>query len=187
MGPGAMEIRPPIAYNPSSHLLARVLPMQVRQASPRIAAPPSEKVFAFHEIAGRRPERLTPPWEKVRAGGRRRVDQARHRASTLQDQDRADPAPTGSPSTPSTTRPACSPTASVSGPFASRGITAIEFMEDDGQGGTILRDVVDYEVPLGALGRLLGGGLVRSKLNKMFDFRHEATRKIVESGDFPGA
>ncbi len=40
---------------------------------------------------------------------------------------------------------------------------------------------------MGALGRMLGGGFIEAKLAKMFDFRHEMTRKIVESGDFPGA
>ena len=72
-----------------------------------------------------------------------------------------------------------------SGPFA-KWHHSHQFL-DDGQGGTILRDVVDYEVPLGAVGRFLGEGLVRSKLDRMFDYRHEVTRKIVESGDFPGA
>ena len=73
----------------------------------------------------------------------------------------------------------------VSGPFA-RWEHRHEFL-DDGQGGTILRDVVDYDPPLGALGRIMTGEFVRSKLAKMFDYRHEATRRIVEAGDFPGA
>ena len=39
-----------------------------------------------------------------------------------------------------------------------------------------LRDSVEYSVPLGPLGRLFGGGLVRSKLDAMFRFRHAITR-----------
>jgi hypothetical protein len=58
---------------------------------------------------------------------------------------------------------------------------------DDGKGGTLLRDEVDYEPPLGWLGRRLGGRFIEEKLRKMFDYRHDATRRIVESGDFPGA
>ena len=50
--------------------------------------------------------------------------------------------------------------------------------------GTLLRDEVEYAPPLGVVGRLLAGGLLESKLQKMFDYRHEITRRIVESGDF---
>ena len=51
----------------------------------------------------------------------------------------------------------------------------------------MLRDEVEYEPPLGALGRLLGGALIRGKLDRMFDYRHEVTRRVVESGDLrPG-
>jgi ligand-binding SRPBCC domain-containing protein len=53
---------------------------------------------------------------------------------------------------------------------------------DDGHGGTILRDEVEYEAPLGAIGRWLGGSLIRRKLERMFDYRHETTRRLVESG-----
>lgn len=72
----------------------------------------------------------------------------------------------------------------VSGPFA-KWRHRHEFL-DDGRGGTILRDLVDYEPPLGWLGRRFGGAFIKSKLRKMFDYRHEATCRIVESGDFPG-
>jgi len=41
---------------------------------------------------------------------------------------------------------------------------------------------VDYEPPLGWLGRRLGGRYLEEKLRKMFEFRHEETRRIVESG-----
>ena len=54
----------------------------------------------------------------------------------------------------------------------------------DGQGGTILRDEVEYQAPLGWLGRWLGGGLIRKKLEGMFAYRHEATRRLIESGEW---
>lgn len=53
---------------------------------------------------------------------------------------------------------------------------------DDGQGGTLLRDEIEYTVPLGVLGRWLGGWFVRRKLEAMFTYRHEKTRSLIETG-----
>jgi ligand-binding SRPBCC domain-containing protein len=58
---------------------------------------------------------------------------------------------------------------------------------DDGQGGTILRDEVDYRLPLGLLGERLGQRFVESRLKKMFDYRHLITKQIVESGEYTPA
>ena len=55
---------------------------------------------------------------------------------------------------------------------------------DDGHGCTILRDEVEYQAPLGWIGRSLGGWLIRRKLDHMFAYRHETTRQIIESGQF---
>jgi ligand-binding SRPBCC domain-containing protein len=55
---------------------------------------------------------------------------------------------------------------------------------DDGQGGTLLRDEVEYAVPLGVIGRWLGGWLVRRKLESMFAYRHEKTRSLIESREW---
>ena len=55
---------------------------------------------------------------------------------------------------------------------------------DDAQGGTILRDEVEFQPPLGVVGRWLGGWLIRRKLERMFAYRHETTRRIVESGEW---
>lgn len=52
---------------------------------------------------------------------------------------------------------------------------------DDGQGGTILRDEIEYQEPLGFIGQWLGGWLVRLQLERMFAYRHETTRRVVES------
>lgn len=52
---------------------------------------------------------------------------------------------------------------------------------DDGSGGTILRDEVEYRAPLGILGQWFGGWYLRRKLEKMFEYRHAITRKIIES------
>ena len=71
-----------------------------------------------------------------------------------------------------------------SGPFA-RWDHRHRFL-DDGQGGTILRDEVEYQAPLGMIGRWLGGWLIRRKLDRMFAYRHETTRRMIESGESTG-
>lgn len=43
-----------------------------------------------------------------------------------------------------------------------------------------LRDYVEYAVPFGFFGDLLAGWFVRWKLNNLFDYRHEVTRKELE-------
>lgn len=58
---------------------------------------------------------------------------------------------------------------------------------DDGQGGTLLRDEVEYAVPLGVLGWWLGGWFVRRKLEAMFAYRHQKTRSLIESGEWTSA
>jgi len=55
---------------------------------------------------------------------------------------------------------------------------------DDGQGGTILRDEVEYLAPLGLIGSWLGGWLIRRKLERMFAYRHDTTRRLIESGEW---
>jgi ligand-binding SRPBCC domain-containing protein len=146
----------------------------------RIAAPP-EAVFAFHESPGAL-ERLTPPWEKVEVveggtsirPGSRVVLRTRLGPFSLRwiaEHTEYDP-------------PRSFADRQVSGPFASW--SHRHQFEDDGAGGTLLRDEVEYEPPLGWLGRRLGGRYLEGKLRSLFDYRHEQTRKIVESGDFPG-
>ena len=65
----------------------------------------------------------------------------------------------------------------VSGPFASW--LHRHWFLDDGSGGTLMRDEVDYELPLGRLGATLGGNLVRRRLERMFTFRHEALKNVM--------
>ncbi len=43
-----------------------------------------------------------------------------------------------------------------------------------------LTDDIDYELPLGALGRFVGGWVARRQLSRLFDFRHEVTRAACE-------
>ncbi len=145
----------------------------------RIAASP-ERVFAFHESPGAL-QKLTPPWERVKLieGGESLRPGSRVVLSV--------------PLGPLRLRWVAEHTEyeagrmfadrQIEGPFASW--YHRHLFLDDGQAGTILRDEVEYDPPLGSMGRLLAGSLIESKLQKMFDYRHEITRKIVESGDFP--
>ena len=45
--------------------------------------------------------------------------------------------------------------------------------------GCRLRDEIEYEAPLGRLGRAVDGLLVRPRLQRMFDYRHEVTRAAL--------
>ncbi len=145
----------------------------------RIAAPPSV-VFAFHESPGAI-QHLIPPWEKMAVAetdgslriGSRVVLQGKVlgllpvRWVALHTEYNP---------------PHLFADRQQSGPFAfwyhrHRCV-------DDGQGGTILRDEVEYQAPLGALGQFFGGWLIRKKLDGMFAYRHDKTRQLIESGEW---
>lgn len=51
-----------------------------------------------------------------------------------------------------------------------------EFKPSDG--GVFMRDVVDYELPLGILGNLVHSFLVKKKLNRIFDYRYQVLEKM---------
>lgn len=147
----------------------------------RIAAPP-ERVFAFHESPGAL-LRLIPPWEDVEV-----VEQADSIRPGARVVLRTKLGPVAMRWVAEHTEydpPHRFADRQVAGPFA-RWEHVHQFL-DDGQGGTILRDEVDYEPPLGGLGRLLGDHMIRQKLEHMFAFRHETTRAAVESGDWEGS
>ncbi|HLL00224.1 MAG TPA: TIGR01777 family oxidoreductase [Myxococcaceae bacterium] len=50
-------------------------------------------------------------------------------------------------------------------------------MWPDPPSASVLEDEVEYALPLGALGRGVGGGFARGKLEKMFAYRHAVTRE----------
>jgi ligand-binding SRPBCC domain-containing protein len=45
--------------------------------------------------------------------------------------------------------------------------------------GCLLRDEIEYELPLGALGRLIAPLAVVPRLKRLFSYRHEVTRREV--------
>ena len=134
-----------------------------------------ERVFAFHEL----PDalvRLTPPWERVRVvqaaqiaavGSEAIVETriaglvpvrwvARHTAY--------DP-------------PRMFEDVQVAGPFR---FWRHRHLITPHAEGAILRDEIEYEPPLGALGRVAAPLLVERRLRKLFDYRHAVTRAWCE-------
>jgi ligand-binding SRPBCC domain-containing protein len=49
----------------------------------------------------------------------------------------------------------------------------------DGRGGTVIRDVVRYALPLGPLGGLAHSLVVRRDLERIFDFRRDAVERLL--------
>jgi len=148
--------------------------MPVFEKRTRIAAPP-ELVFAFHD----RREALTlliPPWEParvvektpglgvgVRAVVEVRVGRGVHRLVAEHT--------------------ACEPGRMFQdtmreGPL--RKWVHTHTMEPDGEGASWLVDHIEYELPLGAIADLSVGWFVRRRLARMFDYRHEVTKKACE-------
>jgi uncharacterized protein (TIGR01777 family) len=132
---------------------------------------PAEEVFRWHTRPGAL-ERLTPPWEPVevveRSGGvgdgdravlrmrmgpfrRRWVAEHRDYQEGHHFRD-----------------------VQVAGPFASWEHT--HTVQPEGAGTCTIEDRIEYALPLGPVGRLLGGGLVRRKLERAFAYRHEVLR-----------
>lgn len=131
---------------------------------------PAEEVFRWHARPGAF-ERLNPPWEPVeivaRHGGVKNgavvvlrmglgpLSQywvAEHRDYQEGRQFRD---------------------VQVSGPFA-HWVHTHRF-EPDGPSACYLEDHIEYALPLGTFGRLVGGSFVRHKLERMFIYRHRVT------------
>ncbi len=66
----------------------------------------------------------------------------------------------------------------VTGPFASWLHTHL--VTPKGPSRCVLTDDIEYELPLGVLGRVFGGAFARRTLERMFEFRHEVTRAACE-------
>jgi hypothetical protein len=141
-----------------------------------IAAAP-ERVFAFHELPDAL-ARLTPPWESSRVIRMARISEigseavietrilgvlparwvARHTAY--------DP-------------PRMFEDVQVSGPFR---FWRHRHLVEPHASGALLRDEIEYEPPLGIFGRLAAPFLIIPRLEKLFDYRHAATREWCERG-----
>lgn len=145
----------------------------------RIAAPPAA-VFAFHE-SPEALEQLIPPWENMRVA---ESDGSLEPGSRVILRGWVGPLPVKWVAVHTEYEPPhLFADRQESGPFAKW--YHRHRILDDGEGGTLLRDEVEYEPPLGAVGRWLGGWFVRRKLQRMFDYRHETTRRLIEGGADP--
>ena len=66
----------------------------------------------------------------------------------------------------------------VEGPFASW--LHEHVVTPQGPDRCVLRDDIEYELPLGWLGRVFGGPFARRTLERMFEYRHRVTREACE-------
>ena len=66
----------------------------------------------------------------------------------------------------------------VTGPF--RFWQHVHRMVPQGPDACLLEDTIEYELPLGLVGRLLGQPFMRRKLRRLFAYRHAVTRQAYE-------
>lgn len=140
------------------------------------AAP--EKVFAFHELPDAF-ERLIPPGENAKVIQKADITKIGSRAiiemkilgifpvKWIAEHTKYDP-------------PRMFEDVQISGPFKT---WRHDHFVLPHTGGAILRDEVHFEPPLGFLGEPFVPLLVTPKLEKMFAYRHEVTRKWCEEGE----
>ena len=137
------------------------------------AAP--ERVFAFHELPDVM-SRLLPPWESsriieaapsLRVGSRAIIDTKLFGFLTV----RWEALHTAYE------RPRMFEDTQVKGPF--RSWRHRHIIEPHAE-GALLRDEIEYEPPLGLLGRVGAPLVIVPRLRRLFEFRHEVTRKWCE-------
>jgi ligand-binding SRPBCC domain-containing protein len=136
---------------------------------------PAEAVFAFHE----RPdalEQLTPPWEPVRIV--ERVGQGLEAGVRVTLEMRLGPVPLRWVAEHvAYDPPRMFKDVARSGPF--RRWEHEHRVEPAGKGAWLV-DRVEYELPLEPLGRV-AGFLVRRRLERMFAYRHDVTKRACEA------
>ena len=134
-----------------------------------------ERVFEFHEQANVL-TLLLPPWESARVVQPAKISEVGSQAIVetniigpikvrwVAEHTQYDP-------------PHLFEDIQVKGPFKSwRHRHIIESHPD----GALLRDQIDYEPPFGVLGRAFAPVLIEPRLRKLFDYRHEVTRRWCE-------
>lgn len=140
-----------------------------------IHAPP-ERVFAFHELPDAF-DRLVPPWEDAKIVQRADISKVGSRAIIEQrifgivptrwvaEHTAYDP-------------PRMFEDVQISGPFASWRHKHIVEQHAD---GAVLRDEIDFEPPLSFIGDLAAPLFIFPRIEKMFEYRHTATKEWCES------
>ncbi len=135
-----------------------------------------ERVFAFHELPDAF-ERLIPPWEDARIIQKADISKVGSRAIIEQkilwfitskwvaEHTAYDP-------------PRMFEDVQISGPFRSwRHRHIVEPHAD----GAVLRDEIEYEMPIPIFGPLAAPLVVTPKLEKMFGYRHQVTKEWCEN------
>jgi len=135
-----------------------------------------ERVFAFHELPDAF-ERLMPPWEKADIIQKADISVVGSQAIIEQkifglipsrwvaEHTKYDP-------------PRMFEDIQLSGPFSAWRHQHIVLPHND---VAILRDEIEYEPPMWIFGRIAAPFAVVPKLEKMFEYRHQVTKKWCES------
>ena len=139
------------------------------------AAP--ERVFAFHQLPDAI-ERLIPPWENAKIIQKADISQIGSRAIIEQKIFGLIPSRWTAEHT-KYEPPHLFEDVQISGPFAR---WQHQHIVKPHESGAILRDEIEYEPPFSILGRIAAPFAVVPKLEKMFAYRHEVTRKWCEEG-----
>lgn len=135
------------------------------------------RVFAFHALADAF-ERLVPPWESVKIIQKADISVIGSRAILEQKIFGLIPAKWIAEHT-KYEPPAMFEDVQVSGPFHKWRHQHIVKPHAD---GAVLRDEIEYEPPLWIFGQLAAPIFIKPKIEKMFAYRHEVTRKWCEEG-----
>ena len=137
---------------------------------------PQERVFAFHEQANAL-ELLLPPWEIAHVIQSANISQIGSRAiietrifGLLKTRWVAEHT--------AYQPPRFFEDVQVKGPF--RSWRHRHIIKEHPQ-GAVLRDEIDYEPPLGILGRLMAPLFVEKRLRRLFDYRHQVTKLACET------
>ncbi len=134
-----------------------------------------QRVFEFHEL----PEALAlliPPWEKAKVIQAAQISEIGSTA-IVQTKVFGPIAMTWVARHTVYNPPHLFEDIQVKGPFRS---WRHRHVFEPNQNGAILRDEIDYEPPLGFIGCLVAPLVIEKRLHKLFDYRHEATRRWRE-------
>jgi ligand-binding SRPBCC domain-containing protein len=135
-----------------------------------------ERVFAFHELPDAF-ERLVPPWENAKIIQKADITKIGSQAIIEQKIFGLIPSRWVAEHT-KYEPPKMFEDVQLSGPFSSWRHQHIILPHAE---GAILRDEIEYEPPMWFLGKIAAPFAVIPKLEKMFDYRHEITKKWCET------
>lgn len=135
-----------------------------------------EKVFAFHELPDAF-ERLLPPWENAKIIQKADISKIGSQAIIEQKIFGIFPSRWVAEHT-KYEPPKMFEDVQISGPFKSWRHQHIILPHED---GACLRDEIEFKPPMSFFGELAAPLFIVPKIEKMFEYRHEVTRKWCES------